>query len=145
MTGPAALPLGTVLRRSRLRAPLVTTGSLALATLALRWRDPYVSGSWGFCPSALLGVACPGCGGLRAVHDLTRGDVVAAASSNLAVLVLMPLAVLALLAWLLDSWTGHPRRRVPPQARAATRAAVLVLLAVFTVLRNTPAGAWLAP
>ena len=31
--------------------------------------------SWGLCPSAALGFSCPGCGGLRAVNDLTHGDV----------------------------------------------------------------------
>ena len=53
-------------------APALTIGGLSLATLALHLRDPHSSGTWGYCPSALLGFSCPGCGGLRAVNDLTR-------------------------------------------------------------------------
>ena len=32
---------------------------------------------------AAVGIWCPACGGLRAVNDLTNGDVLGAASSNL--------------------------------------------------------------
>ena len=65
-------------RWGRMRAPLVTIGGLAAATVALHFRDPHVQGSWGFCPSAAMGFYCPGCGGLRAVNDLTNGEVGAA-------------------------------------------------------------------
>src|SRR5918997_4102351 len=88
--------------RTRLRrmvAPTATIGGLAIATLAVHLRDPHEKGSWGFCPSAALGFYCPGCGGLRAVNDLTNGELVAAASSNLVLVVLMPFAVLALAVW----------------------------------------------
>ena len=97
-------------RWDRVRAPLVTIGGLGLATLALHLRDPHVGGSWGICPSAAMGFWCPGCGGLRAVNDLTHGDVVSAASSNLLLVVLMPFAVIALAVWTLDRWQGRTRR-----------------------------------
>ena len=127
-------------RWSRVRAPLLTIGGLGAATLALHFRDPHVSGSWGLCPSAALGLWCPGCGGLRAVNDLTHGEVAAAASSNLLLVVLMPVAVLALLVWTRDRWHGT-RTRVPSGA-----VWVLVVAAgLFTLLRNTPAAPWLAP
>ena len=70
-------------RWQRMLAPAVTIGSLGAATVALHFRDPHVSGSWGMCPTAMLGFACPGCGGLRAVNDLTDLRLVDAASSNL--------------------------------------------------------------
>ena len=50
--------------------------SSCAATIALRLRDPHDSGSWGYCPWKLLtGLDCPGCGALRAVNDLTHGDL----------------------------------------------------------------------
>jgi len=125
-------------------APTATLGGLAIATLAVHLRDPHEKGSWGFCPSAALGFYCPGCGGLRAVNDLTNGDLGAAASSNLVLVVLLPFVVVALVVWTLDRWQG--RTRQPPWR--VLRPGVLMLvaaLATFTVLRNLAAGAWLAP
>ena len=68
----------------RMRGPLVTAGVVGGLTLALHFRDPHAAGSWGFCPWLRADrLYCPGCGGLRAVNDLTNGDVLGAASSNL--------------------------------------------------------------
>lgn len=125
-------------------APVLTIGGLALATAALRLRDPHDSGSWGICPTAALGFACPGCGGLRAVNDLTHLDVAAAASSNLALVVALPFVVLGLLVWAVDRWRGR-RRRADWVLRQRIAFGVLALLTVFTVLRNLPLGSSLAP
>lgn len=131
-------------RRQRMVAPALTIGGLAAATLALNLRDPHQSGSWGFCPTAALGFACPGCGGLRAVNDLTHLDLAAAASSNLAFVVALPFAVALIALWTVRRWRGTESRA---DWRLRQRVAVgsLALLAVFTVLRNLPVGAWLAP
>jgi hypothetical protein len=125
-------------------APAATVGVLGAATLALHLRDPHQSGSWGYCPFAMLGLACPGCGGLRAVNDLTRGDVGAAASSNLLAVALVPLVVVGLAFWALRRWRGDERPMSGWVTPAVVWVSVAVLLA-FTVLRNLPAGAWLAP
>lgn len=132
-------------RAQRLRAPLVTTAGLAAATLALHLRDPHVDGSWGFCPSAALGFWCPGCGGLRGVNDLTHGDVAAAASSNLLLVVLAPVAVAALAVWTWHRWRGTTPPRPGHRTTVAATTLLLVVMLVFTVLRNTPSGSWLAP
>ncbi len=137
-------PAPAASRWDRVRAPLLTIGTLGAATLALRLRDPHVDGSWGLCPSAALGFWCPGCGGLRAVNDLTHGEVWSAASSNLLVVALMPFVVLALAVWALDRWRGH-RRRLPRRAVLVGGYALLAVAGVFTLLRNTPAAPWLAP
>jgi hypothetical protein len=138
---PAAEPAS---RWQRVAAPVVTIGGLSLATLALHVRDPHQSGSWGICPSAALGVYCPGCGGLRALNDLSNGDVAGAASSNLAFVVLLPFLVAGLAVWALGRWRGRPVR-VPSTVVGPVAWATLVLLTVFTVARNLPAGSWLAP
>lgn len=131
-------------RWDRMRAPLFTIGGLGLATLALHLRDPHVGGSWGICPSAAMGFWCPGCGGLRAVNDLTHGEVVSAASSNLLLVVLMPFAVLALVVWALDRWQGRTRR-LPRRLVVVGGWTLLGAAGLFMLLRNTPAAPWLAP
>lgn len=111
--------------------------------MALHLRDPHVSGSWGFCPLNLVSdLDCPGCGGLRAVHHLTDLDVVAAASSNLLLVAALPLV--AVLWW---RWASRAWRDVPPRSLEVSRPVTVVLVGavvVFGVLRNLPAGAWLA-
>ena len=121
-----------------------TIGALALATLALHLRDPHQHGSWGFCPSAAMGVYCPGCGGLRAVNDLTNGDVGAALSSNILVTLLIPVGVVLLAVWAVDRWRGHTRS-VPWTRLRPVVVSLVTVMFVFAVVRNTGSGAWLAP
>lgn len=147
MTITAPPPVARDAERSRwerVRPPVLVIGGLAAATLALRLRDPHAQGSWGLCPSASLGIYCPGCGGLRAVNDLTYADLGAAASSNLLLVVLMPAVIVLLALWAADRWAGRTRRVDGRRARAVL-IGLGVLAAAFTVLRNLPAGAWLAP
>jgi len=141
-TDPTAA--ATAGRWERVAAPALTIGGLAAATLALHVRDPHENYSWGLCPSAALGFACPGCGGLRAVNDLTNGDVSAALSSNLLVTLLVPVATVLLGLWAVDRWRGRPDRWSVAQARPVAYG-FLVVLALFTLARNLPAGSWLAP
>lgn len=141
---PAAPAVVEQSRWQRVAGPAVTIGGLALATLALHVRDPHQSGSWGYCPSAALGIYCPGCGGLRAVNDLTDGQVGAAASSNLLFILLLPLLVFLLGRWAFERWTGRVRQ--PNTRRMQVFLVSLgVAAVVFTVLRNLAIGAWLAP
>lgn len=141
---PASVPDAVPSRGRRMTGPALTLGGLALATLALRLRDPHQQGSWGFCPLASVGIWCPGCGGLRATNDLTHGDLAAAASSNLLFVLSIPLVIVLLGRWTAHRWNG--RSRPLPPALVQTGAALYAVLAlVFMVLRNTPAGAWLAP
>src|ERR1700754_163435 len=123
-------------RGRRMLAPAATIGGLPLATLALHLRDPHASGSWGFCPSAAMGFYCPGCGGLRAVNDLTNGDIGAALSCNLVVTSLIPVAVVLLAVWSLDLWRGHTRH-VPWARLRPLVYGFVTLLFVFAVVRNT--------
>lgn len=124
--------------------PVLVAGGLAAATLALRLRDPHAQGSWGACPFALAGFSCPGCGGLRAVNDLTHLQLGAAASSNLLLVLALPFAVYALIRWTHGRWTGHAWV-VPERRTVALTGVLLAAMLVFAVVRNTAAGAWLAP
>jgi hypothetical protein len=131
-------------RWQRMLAPAITIGSLGAATVALHFRDPHVSGSWGFCPSAMLGISCPGCGGLRAVNDLTDLRLVDAASSNLLFVLAIPVILFGLSRWVVYEWRGTTRV-ARPELNWLMTTGVVTLLVVFTVLRNLPPFGWLAP
>ncbi len=57
----------------------------------------------------MLGISCPGCGGLRAVNDLTNLQLVDAASSNLLFVLALPVILFALVRWVTDQWRGTTR------------------------------------
>ncbi len=129
-------------RAARLATPLACGALVVAATVALHVRDPNVSGSWGMCPTQyLIGIDCPLCGGLRAVHALTDVDPVAAASSNLVVVLALPFVVLFWLRRVVVCWRGGEAAR-PLRTPTWLWWTGGVVLAVFTVLRNLPAGAW---
>ena len=105
--------------------------------------DPNEAGHYPTCPFlSLTGLACPGCGSLRAVHALAHGDVGAALGLNLlTVLAIVPLVVIWA-RWLVRSRSGVPRSTVAP---APVLWGLLVVVVAFGVLRNLPAFGWLAP
>ncbi|MGN6251283.1 MAG: DUF2752 domain-containing protein [Marmoricola sp.] len=110
-------------------------------TLAVHLRDPHRPGSWGRCPVKLLtGWDCPGCGALRAVEDLTRGDLAAAWHSNPLLVLSLPLLALAWLSWMRRARHGRPWQ-VTPRMLTAVSAAYVVVMLVFAVYRNTAWGA----
>jgi len=132
-------------RWQRVKGPTLVAVAILTASVLLHVRDPHDRGSWGYCPWLMLtGTYCPACGGLRAVNDLTRGDVVGAASSNLVFVASLPLLAAWWLRSMLDGWRGVVR---PVGARRVVTACVLfgVVAVVFWVLRNQSFAAWLAP
>ncbi|WP_019931673.1 DUF2752 domain-containing protein [Nocardia sp. BMG111209] len=145
MDTAAAPPAETRTGWVTLGQPALIAGGLAAAVAVLHFRDPHVSGSYGYCPFyALTGYWCPGCGGLRAMHNLSEGHVLDAIHSNI---LLLPLTVAFVVWWVhlvVNRWNGR-RRPFPFHAGPITLAVSLALLAVFSVLRNTPWGSWLAP
>ena len=115
-------------------------GALAL----LRVHDPHQSGSYGFCPFLLVtGQPCPGCGGLRAMNDLTHGDVVGALSSNAMAVVLLVTMAGAWLVWAHRRWRGKPAPLLAVTSPVLW--ALVIGFVVFGVLRWTPWGVWLRP
>lgn len=133
----------SVLRRV---APVLGVGAgVGVVTLALHLYDPHIQGSWGFCPSALLGFACPFCGSLRSVHHLTDLNFAAAASSNVFLVAAAPVAVVVWLGALARAARGSTS--LLPRVPTAGWWALGIVLLVFTVLRNVPWAPldWLAP
>lgn len=110
----------------------------------LHFHDPHDSGAYGYCPFLLLtGRPCPGCGGMRAINDLTRMDVVAAVSSNALAVSFVAVLIGAFLLWLPKRWRGRSDRMIVVGPKAAV--AILAATFIFGVVRNTPWGSWLAP
>jgi hypothetical protein len=132
-------------RWQRIQAPTLLAGGVLGASVLLHLRDPHESGSWGFCPWLVLtGTSCPGCGGLRAVNDLTRGDLGAAASSNLLFVGALPLLLFGWGRWFSDRWNDRRRHANNRTVRIYAGLALVVTI-VFWVVRNLEFGAWLAP
>ncbi|AWB94091.1 DUF2752 domain-containing protein [Aeromicrobium chenweiae] len=125
-------------------APAAVGLAGAAVAVLLHVRDPHDSGTYGFCPFlALTGQPCPGCGGLRAANDLTRGDLVGALGSNALAVVLAGVLAVAWVLWVVRRWRGQRDRMIVLHGRAVV--VVLTVMAVFTVVRMTPWGSWLAP
>jgi hypothetical protein len=130
-------------RASALRAPLGIVVAAVAATTYVGLVDPNESGHYPTCPFlALTGAFCPGCGSLRAVHALTRGDVGAAIGLNALTVVAMLALAVVWVRWVRRRWTGRPRTTVAP---AWTLYLLLGVVVAFWVLRNLPVGAALAP
>lgn len=122
------------------RTPVLVAAGVGVATLALRLRDPHQDGSWGLCPfKAVTGWDCPGCGGLRAVNDLTHFRFADAWYSNALFIAAVPALVGLWVLWTVRAWSGSGRSLPPEVVRYGGIAFALVALA-FTVWRNTPSG-----
>jgi hypothetical protein len=134
----------TMTRREALRSPALVGAVGLTAAGLLHFHDPHSSGSYGFCPFLLLtGRPCPGCGGLRAINDLTRFDIGAAVSSNALAVALVGVLAIAFVLWIPHRWRGEDKPMIVLGPR--TGIALVTVLVVFGVVRNTPWGSWLAP
>jgi hypothetical protein len=145
-TTPTRLaPAASSSRLRRVSPPLLLAGGLLAASVALHVRDPHQAGSWGFCPwYAATWTYCPGCGGLRAVNDLTRGELYDAASSNLLFVSSLPFFAAAWIRSVAVRWRGY-HRPLPPWTAPVLGTLSLVLITVFWLVRNLPFGGWLTP
>jgi hypothetical protein len=94
------------------------------------------------CPlHALTGLWCPLCGGLRAVHAMSRGHIQSALHDNAMLVLALPVIAVLWAQWAARTRTGSARRRWP----RGTTLAVITALAAFTVLRNLAIGTALHP
>lgn len=125
-----------------------TVGAVALAgTALLATVDPSTSGI-PLCPlHALTGLDCPFCGSLRAVHALTRLDIVAALDHNVVFTLAVPLLVLGWLRWMWRATrpaSGVVDAPIGPGVPRWLGTGAVVFLVVFASARNLAPLAWLA-
>lgn len=124
---------------------LLAVGALAIIAVGamLFWFNPAQYRLYPFCFfHALTGLHCPGCGGTRALHQVLHGHVATALHLNALLVILLPL-----FAWL---GVRFAVKKINPTLAARPVSPrwfwfSLALAVVFTVLRNLPAFAWLAP
>lgn len=83
----------------------------------------------------VTGWDCPGCGGLRAVHQLTHGHFAAAWKLNPLAVILLPL-----LAYEAAIRLGRERRWPTFIHRPPIAIVIILLLIGFGILRNLPAS-----
>ncbi|KNB52661.1 membrane protein [Streptomyces caatingaensis] len=128
----------------RLGAPLGVAGLVAAGAVLVGVVDPYVPGHYPACPLLRrTGVYCPGCGGLRGLHALVHGDLAAAVHAN--ALAVVGYAVFVPL-WVL--WCVRAARHgggLPLRVTRGRGWALTAVVLAFTVVRNLPCGAALAP
>ncbi len=109
----------------------------AAGTALLFFFDPARCPIYPVCPwHTLFGWSCPGCGTLRAVHQLTHGNLAAAWRLNPLAVALAPVAFwlgLRELAWQVSGkkWPGLVTRPIFGWALAA-------ILVLFGIARNLP-------
>lgn len=122
---------------------LAVTGVLLTGALVLLWKDPHVPGELPTCPTyALTGLYCPGCGSLRACRDVLEGRWGEAFGHNV---LLLP--ALAWIGWWAVAKAGEAKGRgwrQPPRG-VWFSVGLLVVVVVFTVVRNLPFASFLAP
>lgn len=126
-------------RVRRLLAPLVTLAGTAIALGYVAAVDPNSPGHYPVCPlKALTGWDCPGCGLLRASHDLAHGNLAGALDHNVLVVAVLPIAIVLWVRWLLRAWRGvsPPVSRAQFRRRNAVLIVCLVLVVAFGVVRN---------
>ena len=93
---------------------------------------------YGFYPRCALyvttGLYCPGCGSLRALHQLAHGHLLAAMRCNVLLIASLPFAAIYAWRWVRCRASG----RTLPRFFLSARAVMLlsVVLVIFTILRN---------
>lgn len=129
-------PTGANRRSTALWKRLGVAAGIVCALGALFWLDPATAGVFPPCPfRALTGLRCPGCGTLRALHQLLHGELVAALRLNpLMVISIVPLALWLVAFYLFPGYLAAMQERLG----AGPVWAVLIVVLVFWIFRNIP-------
>jgi hypothetical protein len=141
---PNAPPRSNRAPGSGLFLPAAIAALLAAGGAILFLFNPAQSGFYPFCLFyKTTGLLCPGCGGLRATHQLLHGHLFEALHLNALFVLAIPLGVL----WAFRIWN---LKRRDPSAHVIIKPAWLwiacAVLIVFAIVRNLPFApfTWLA-
>jgi hypothetical protein len=139
----APAPVTATVKRAAPWEPVLVAATGLVGTAWVAAVDPNSPGHYPGCPFLMFtGYYCPGCGSLRAVHALSRGDLVTALHDNALTTIGVPFAVWAWVAWFLRVRSGRSARWTAPPWALWTGLGVLLL---FWVVRNLPGFGWLGP
>ena len=99
---------------------------------------------YGFYPRCFFkmasGLDCPGCGGLRATHQLLHGDIRAAFALNPLFIMLIPVGTFFAVRAIVERFTRKKWPRLLSTTTMIWTAATVVI--AFGILRNLPWRAW---
>ncbi|MEU7021118.1 DUF2752 domain-containing protein [Streptomyces sp. NPDC046203] len=127
----------------RLLTPVGTLAAVVAAFAYVGTVDPNEPGHYPVCPLLrFTGLYCPGCGGLRSAHAFAHGDLAAAFGSNALAVVGYGVFAAVMVLWLVRAIRGIPLRVTLSPVWWWGIGAVLT---AFTLVRNLPFGAALAP
>jgi len=141
--GIAPPRLDQLVRRRRLFwGALAATGAILVAWILWRFNPT----QHGFYPRCALyvttGIQCPGCGGLRAIHQLLHGNFRQALSLNPIAVLSLPVAAFYTVRCIQSQWKGVPMT-LPFRHKPHVWAILGGLVVGFTIARNLPIGRWL--
>ena len=122
-------------RKNRLWAGICAVTGAAI--LMLDFFDPATSGLFPPCPLRYLtGWYCPGCGSLRALHQLLHGNLAAAWALNPLTVILLPFLAYGIASYAVFEIRGrHLPRLFLPAVSIRVLGAVIIL---FGIARNIP-------
>jgi hypothetical protein len=107
------------------------------AVAVLFFFDPATAGFYPVCAlHQLTGLECPGCGGLRAAHQLTHGHIAAAWRLNPLAVALLPVALWLGLREAVRTFTGRQWPGIV--TRPLLGWSLLAAAFLFGILRNVP-------
>jgi len=133
----------SLLRRGVVRFSATTLAAVAAAGV-LATVDPNRPGHYPTCPFLwATGYYCPGCGSLRAAHDLLHGDLAGALHRNPLAVILLPTVLAAWVFWGLrlagrTTWS-------PTNIRPGWIWGLFAVVMLYWVARNIPGWTWLSP
>jgi len=113
------------------------TGTLAFILGALYRFDPATTHIFPLCPFRYFtGCYCPGCGSLRALHQLLHGNLAAALGYNPLMVLSLPFVIYWIASQARLLWSGQPlpSRFIP----ARWIWGLLTVVLSFWILRNLP-------
>ena len=139
-----AVPTDRVTGRwHRLSLPALVGAAVVAGTAYVAAVDPNEPGHYPLCPTyAIAGIYCPGCGMLRATHDLATLDVAGAFARNPLALPLFLGCAVLFARWVLGRWKGDTLRWDPPTWMPWALGLAFV---AYTAARNVPGWTWLSP
>ncbi|WUJ19740.1 DUF2752 domain-containing protein [Streptomyces sp. NBC_00390] len=127
----------------RVAMPVGAIVSVAAAFAYVGTVDPNEPGHYPVCPLVrFTGIYCPGCGGLRSAHAFINGDLATALGANAVAVAGYVIFAVVWAMWLIRAVQARPLRISLPRAWWWSVGGVVL---IFSVVRNLPFGAGLAP
>ena len=113
----------------------VSLAGVGLGLVVLFYFEPGKYRFYPFCPfHELTGLNCPACGSLRALHQLSHGNILAAFHFNPLLVISLPVLGIVLARKLSARFTGSPLR--PIECRPLVLWLALGVFVAFGILRN---------